>query len=275
MIRFALKGLLGRKLRTALTAIAIVLGVAMVSGTYVLTDSIDKAFNAIFTEVYRGTDATITGEVRLRPRATAPGRRSRRSTSRCSPRCKALPDVADAIGGVASENAQLIKDGKAIVVRRRSEPRLLGRPVETAVQLPDARGGRLAGRERGRDRHVHGREEAPAGRRRRSASRSKGPSRRSRSPGSSSSAASTDRRRHARRLRPADRAAALRQGRQARPDPRRGQGRASRRSSSSAQIQKILPPGTRCGPATRRRPRTPQDTDEFISFLQTSCSPSG
>ena len=42
MIRVALAGLLGRKLRTALTAIAIVLGVAMVSGTLVLTDSIDR-----------------------------------------------------------------------------------------------------------------------------------------------------------------------------------------------------------------------------------------
>jgi putative ABC transport system permease protein len=49
MIRFALKGLLGRKLRTALTALAIVLGVAMISGTYVLTDSIDSAFDTIFT----------------------------------------------------------------------------------------------------------------------------------------------------------------------------------------------------------------------------------
>ena len=50
MTKFALKGLLGRKLRTALTAFAIVLGVAMVSGTFVLTDSISKAFDSIFTE---------------------------------------------------------------------------------------------------------------------------------------------------------------------------------------------------------------------------------
>ena len=34
MGRFAIKGLLSRKLRTALTAIAIVLGVAMISGTF-------------------------------------------------------------------------------------------------------------------------------------------------------------------------------------------------------------------------------------------------
>jgi putative ABC transport system permease protein len=50
VVRFALKGILGRKLRTALTAIAIVLGVAMVAGTFTLTDSIDKACDAIFTD---------------------------------------------------------------------------------------------------------------------------------------------------------------------------------------------------------------------------------
>ena len=62
MIKFALKGMLGRKLRTALTALAVVLGVTMVSGTFVLTDSIDKAFDSIFSSVYQGTDATITGK---------------------------------------------------------------------------------------------------------------------------------------------------------------------------------------------------------------------
>lgn len=62
MIRVALRGLAGRKLRAALTAIAIVLGVAMVSGSYVLTDTIDKAFNAIFVESYAGTDAVVSGK---------------------------------------------------------------------------------------------------------------------------------------------------------------------------------------------------------------------
>ena len=62
MIAFALKGLLGRKLRTALTAIAIVLGVAMISGTYVLTDSIDSAFNSIFTDSRKGSNVVISGK---------------------------------------------------------------------------------------------------------------------------------------------------------------------------------------------------------------------
>ena len=62
MTRFALRGLAGRKLRSVLTALAIVLGVATVSGTYVLTDSISSAFDTIFSSVYRGTDAAITGK---------------------------------------------------------------------------------------------------------------------------------------------------------------------------------------------------------------------
>jgi putative ABC transport system permease protein len=62
VLSVALRGLAGRKLRASLTAIAIVLGVAMVSGTYVLTDTIDKAFNAIFQETYANTDAVVQGE---------------------------------------------------------------------------------------------------------------------------------------------------------------------------------------------------------------------
>jgi hypothetical protein len=56
MISVTLKGLLGRKLRAVLTAFAIILGVAMVSGTFVITDTIQKAFNGIFTQSYEQTD---------------------------------------------------------------------------------------------------------------------------------------------------------------------------------------------------------------------------
>ena len=56
------RSLAGRKLRTTLTALAIVLGVAMMSGAYVLTDTIDKAFDSIFVDSYAGTDAVVTGK---------------------------------------------------------------------------------------------------------------------------------------------------------------------------------------------------------------------
>ena len=66
MTKFAIRGLLSRKLRTALTALAIVLGVAMICGTYVLTDSIDRAFDKIFTDIRQGSNAVITGQVGVR-----------------------------------------------------------------------------------------------------------------------------------------------------------------------------------------------------------------
>jgi putative ABC transport system permease protein len=114
MIRVALAGLLGRKLRTALTALAIVLGVAMVSGTLVLTDSIDKAFNFIFTDVRQGSDAVISGRS---PIDITQGQGSFAPTIPASllSEVRALPDVADAEGSVSGEAHLIDKKGKSIV----------------------------------------------------------------------------------------------------------------------------------------------------------------
>ena len=114
MTKFALKGLLGRKLRTALTAFAIVLGVAMVSGTYVLTDSIDKAFDSIFTESRAGSTAVITGksafDISEGSGVTAP-----LLDESLLETVREVPGVGAAEGSVDGE-AQLIgDDGKAIV----------------------------------------------------------------------------------------------------------------------------------------------------------------
>lgn len=63
MIRVALSGLTGRKLRSALTAFAIVLGVAIVSGTFIITDTITKGFDTLFAGAYKNTDAVVTSKV--------------------------------------------------------------------------------------------------------------------------------------------------------------------------------------------------------------------
>ena len=111
----ALKGLLGRKLRAALTAIAIVLGVAMVSGTYILTDTIKSAFSTVFTHVYRNTDAVITGKSAIggeehgNERETPPSLPASLLAS-----VKVLPGVAQASGGI-SDRAQIVgRNGKVI-----------------------------------------------------------------------------------------------------------------------------------------------------------------
>ena len=62
VIKVALRGLAGRKLRAVLTGIAIVLGVAMISGTYILTDTVQSAFTNLLIDSYAGTDAVVTGK---------------------------------------------------------------------------------------------------------------------------------------------------------------------------------------------------------------------
>jgi putative ABC transport system permease protein len=112
MISFALRGLLARKVRTVLTALGVVLGVALVSGTYVLTDSISTAFHSIFGETYRNTDAAITGKsaFTLGDNGTSAPSFDQALLATVS----SLPTVRAAAGTV-NGNAQLIgADGKAI-----------------------------------------------------------------------------------------------------------------------------------------------------------------
>jgi putative ABC transport system permease protein len=62
MTSVALKGLAGRKIRALLTALAVVIGISMVSGTFILTDTMQKSFNGLFTETSAKTDAFIRGK---------------------------------------------------------------------------------------------------------------------------------------------------------------------------------------------------------------------
>ena len=114
MTAFALRGLLGRKLRTALTAIAIVLGVATVAGTYVLTDSINNAFHSIFFETRAGSDAVISGKSAFDlsgdSGSTAPS-----FDESLLQKVRSLPEVGEAQGQVNGEAHLIGKDGKAIV----------------------------------------------------------------------------------------------------------------------------------------------------------------
>jgi putative ABC transport system permease protein len=116
VIGFALRGLLARKLRTVLTALGIVLGVSLVSGTYVLTDSISSAFDSIFSENYKNTDAVITGKAGFDVSQEGPQTAAPAFAESLLPAVQRLPEVESAGGAVGGEGAHLIgKDGKAIV----------------------------------------------------------------------------------------------------------------------------------------------------------------
>src|SRR3954469_3135777 len=62
MRKVILKGLLARKLRLALTAVSISLGVAFVSGTFVLGDTMTATFDQLYEGLTEGTDVTVRGE---------------------------------------------------------------------------------------------------------------------------------------------------------------------------------------------------------------------
>jgi putative ABC transport system permease protein len=113
MTKVALRALWGRKLRTLLTGFAIVLGVATITGTYVLTDSISSAFDSIFTTIYRGTDAVVTGKSAFNISSDS-GVEDPSFDESLLGKVRGLSGVAAAVGGVGGE-AQLVgSNGKVI-----------------------------------------------------------------------------------------------------------------------------------------------------------------
>ncbi len=62
MWKITLTGLLARKLRLALTALAIVLGVTFVTGTLVLTDTLNRTFDTLVSTAYQHINFQIRGK---------------------------------------------------------------------------------------------------------------------------------------------------------------------------------------------------------------------
>jgi putative ABC transport system permease protein len=60
--RLALKSLWARRVRAIGTTFAVVIGIAFVAGSYVLTDTIFAAFDEIFSESLKGTSVVITAK---------------------------------------------------------------------------------------------------------------------------------------------------------------------------------------------------------------------
>ena len=109
----SLKGLWGRKLRTLLTALAIVLGVSMISGTYVLTDTITAAFTTIVDHSFQNSDAVISGKVAFKNDNSNTAEVPAFPASVLT-KVRQLPDVAAAAGGIEDQAKLLGRDGKVI-----------------------------------------------------------------------------------------------------------------------------------------------------------------
>jgi putative ABC transport system permease protein len=111
MLSLVLRGFLQRKLRVLLTAIAIALGVALMAGTYILTDTINHSFANIFGTAYKG-DAVVVSP------AETLGREISSETSPITERTlatvRSVPGVAAASGGIFSEGTLLNPHGKRL-----------------------------------------------------------------------------------------------------------------------------------------------------------------
>jgi putative ABC transport system permease protein len=111
MTALTLRGLAARKLRTALTAIAVVLGVGLISGTYILTDTINKSFDSIFTTATKKVDVAITPReaVSAGDNGSTPA-----FPATVLPKVQRVPGVAEASGGVFNVANIYKKNGKKL-----------------------------------------------------------------------------------------------------------------------------------------------------------------
>ena len=110
MTRLALRGLAARKLRTSLTVIAVLLGVTMIAGTFVLTDTIQKAFDDIFASQTKGADVVVTGKTKVETDFAQP----RPLDEALLAKIKQIPDVTQVAGQINDTAAVVGKDGKIV-----------------------------------------------------------------------------------------------------------------------------------------------------------------
>ena len=124
MIRLALRGLRARRLRSLLTALAVLLGVAMISGTFVLTDTIKAAFDDLFVAQNRGADAVVTGRLAVDSDFTTPPSLDAAVLERVA----RLPEVARAAGQLNDRAAVVGSDGEVVQTG--------GAPTVAATYMP-------------------------------------------------------------------------------------------------------------------------------------------
>jgi putative ABC transport system permease protein len=125
MLALVLRGFMQRKLRVALTAIAIALGVALMAGTYILTDTINNSFAGIFKTANKGHDVVVTPAQRLGSRVIS---EVSPITETMLARVRAVPGVAEASGGIFSVGTFFDAHGKRLTTG--------GAPAFVAAEVP-------------------------------------------------------------------------------------------------------------------------------------------
>lgn len=114
MLHATLRSLLAHKLRLALTAISVVLGVAFVAGTFMLTDTLNKSFTTLFDDINANTAVGVRAKAIVDSDGNT-GDASRGTVpAAILDQVKAVPGVAEAQGGVSGYAQLIAPDGKVI-----------------------------------------------------------------------------------------------------------------------------------------------------------------
>jgi putative ABC transport system permease protein len=112
MKKVAIKGLVARPVRTLLTTLAIVLGVAMVSGAFTLTDTMRGGADGLTHAAYDGTDAVVTTRTAFAVDSEDWATRKPTIAASALERVRSVPQVAAAVGDVSDEAKIIARDGK-------------------------------------------------------------------------------------------------------------------------------------------------------------------
>ena len=126
MTSVTLRGLFARKTRALLTGLAVLLGVAMISGTYVFTDTINSTFDKVFEQANEGVDVVISGRSEF---DTDNGPVTQEIPESLVNRVKDVPGVLVAAGNV-EDFASIFKANGDQVETRGAPPLLFSRPPE-------------------------------------------------------------------------------------------------------------------------------------------------
>jgi putative ABC transport system permease protein len=111
MWNVTIKGLLAHKLRLGLTALAIVLGVTFISGTFVLTDTLHNTFSNLFGNIYAKVDFQVRGVAQLGSGGSAVRNELPESLLAT---VRGVPGVSAAEGQVTGYAQYIGRNGKAI-----------------------------------------------------------------------------------------------------------------------------------------------------------------
>src|SRR5262249_52712396 len=114
MLKVSLKTLWASKRRLLGTCVAVVLGVAFLSGTLVLGDTLRANFNSLFAQANQGTDAVVRTASRVDTGAGQPAAQRGLIDQSVVDQVRAVNGVADAEPSIQGYGVLTDKDGKGI-----------------------------------------------------------------------------------------------------------------------------------------------------------------